>query len=133
MSNAAVARNDDELEKIRSIASSGNDGPVLMLNLNRYVADAMYPHGELYRSYRRALDAVLPVVGAKIAWQSPAHGQIVGDQPIDEILAVWYPSHQAFLDLPNAPGAENNYRLRAQCVEYAVIHRCDADQLQTMA
>src|SRR3546814_7911160 len=49
---------------------------------------------------------------------------ILGTQHIDEILAVWYPTHKTFLDLSDAPGAKESYRLRGACVAYAVIHRC---------
>jgi hypothetical protein len=45
------------------------------------------------------LEQFLTTIGGKIPWRHPVFGQIVGDQPLDEILAVWYPSHQAFLDL----------------------------------
>jgi hypothetical protein len=62
-----------------------------------------------------------------VLWRSQAHGQIVGEQLIDEVLAVWYPSHAAFIAMPQAAGAEENYRLRAVCVAFAVIHRCDGD------
>ncbi|NKB55514.1 MAG: hypothetical protein GKS00_04170 [Alphaproteobacteria bacterium] len=74
------------------------------------------------------LEAFLPAVGGAILWRHPVFGQAVGEQPLDEILAAWYPSHQAFLDLAGAPGAEKNYRLRTECVAYAVIHRCPGDQ-----
>jgi hypothetical protein len=122
-----VTRNDHDLEIIREIAASGADRPVLMMNLNRYVDTAGYPDGALYKDYMRALDGVLPQVGGKILWRSPVHGQTVGQQPLHEILAVWYPTHQAFLDLREVPGSEENFRLREQAVEVAVIHRCDGD------
>ena len=51
--------------------------------------------------------------------------EIKGEQDIDEILAAWYPSHRAFLDLPDQPGAKENFRLRKICVRSAVIHRCN--------
>lgn len=127
MTEAAIHRNEDELEVIRAIADSGNDGPLIMLNLNRYATNAGYPDGELYRSYMSVLDELLPHVGGKILWRTPVFGQAVGEQKLDEILAAWYPSHRAFLDLPKAPGAEENYRLRGLCVDYAVIHRCLGD------
>jgi hypothetical protein len=73
----------------------------------------------------RALDGVLPQVSGKILWRSPVYGQTVGQQLLHEILAVWYPSHQAFLDLRDVPGSEENFRLREEAVEAAVIHRCD--------
>ena len=120
-------RNNAEIAVIRTIAESGNDRPVLMLNLNRYSTEANFPDGELYRQHMAVLERFVPVVGAKILWRHPIHGQVTGAQPIHEALAAWYPSHQAFLDLPKAPGADENYRLRALAVEKAVIHRMPGD------
>jgi hypothetical protein len=128
MTVKAISRNENELETIQAIANSGNDKPVIMLNLNRYSSDAGYPDGDLYCSYMSVLEDLLPHVGAKILWRTPVFGQAVGEQKLHEILAAWYPSHRAFLELPNAPGAEENYRLRGLCVEYAVIHRCLGDR-----
>ena len=120
-------RNDDEILRIREIAESGRDGPVLMINLNYYSVEARFPNGELYRNYMEVLASFLPVVGAKILWRHPIFGQVTGEQRVHEILAAWYPTHQAFLDLPTAPGAEENFRLRALAVEHAVIHRVAGD------
>src|SRR3546814_8174773 len=53
--------------------------------------------------------------GARILWCTPVFGQAVGTQHIDEILAVWYPTHKTFLDLSDAPGAKESYRLRGAC------------------
>ena len=124
----AVRRNDRDMAKIEAIASSGADRPVMMLNLNRYTPGSGFPNDGLYRDYMTALARLLPEVGGRILWRSPVHGQIVGKQAIDEVLAIWYPSHAAFVAMPKAPGAEENFRLRAECVAYAVIHRCDGDQ-----
>lgn len=129
MSGSAVWRNERELEAIKAIANSGRDKPVLMLNLNRYSEAAEYPNGEIYRKYMSVLEALLPRVGAKVLWRTPVFGQPVGKQAIDEILAAWYPTHQAFLELPDATGADENFRLRRTCIEYAVIHRCPGDPL----
>ena len=129
MTTMPFPRDPEEAARIRAIAQSGQDFPVLMLNLNRYTPEAAFPYGELYQAYMRVLEAFLPVVGGKILWRTPVHGRPVGDQTIDEVLGAWYPSHQAFLDLPNAPGAEENYRLRGQAVEYACIHRCAGTEL----
>ena len=123
----AVRRNDGDMAKIKAIAASGADRPVMMLNLNRYAPGSGFPDGGLYTEYMNALVRLLPEVGGRILWRSPVHGQIVGEQAIDEVLAVWYPSHAAFVALPKAPGAEENFRLRTECVAYAVIHRCDGD------
>ena len=53
----------------------------------------------------------------------------VGDQKIDEILACWYPLHQNFLELYEAPGAAENFHRKGMCVEYALIHRCTGDRV----
>src|SRR3546814_9445263 len=50
--------------------------------------------------------------GARILWCTPVFGRAVGTQHIDEILAVWYPTHKTFLDLSDAPGAKESYRLK---------------------
>ncbi len=123
-----TARNPDELERITAIATSADDHPVLMLNLNCYSKAAGYPRGELYLEYMAVLEAMLDSVGAKVLWRTPVFGQPVGVQPLDEILAVWYPSHQTFIDLPRAPGAERNYELRRLCIASAVIHRCVGEE-----
>lgn len=120
-------RNDDEIDVIRSIANSGEDKPVLMLNLNFYSKEAGFPHGDIYINYMSVLERFLPVVGAKILWRHPVLGQPVGEQKLDEILAAWYPTHQAFLDLVTAEGSEENFRLRGLAVEHAVIHRCSGE------
>ena len=119
--------NPAEFELIQKIAESDQDGPVLMLNQNRYAPAAGYPKGQLYTDYMKALHGLLPTVGGKVLWQIPVLGQPVGEQPLHEILAVWYPTHKAFLALRQQVGAEENFRLRALAVEYAVIHRCPAD------
>ncbi len=117
-----------EIEKVRKIAASDNDSPVLMLNLNLYSAAAEFPNGALYRRYMHVLEGFLPVVGAKILWRHQVHGQVMGDSPINEVLAAWYPSHQAFLELRHAPGSEENFRLRELAVEQSSIHRLSGDQ-----
>lgn len=123
-----LSRKAAELDIIRDIAASGEDKPVLMLNMNRYKPEAGFPDEGLHRDYIAGLENFLAFVGGKILWRHAVFGQIVGDQPLDEILAAWYPSHQAFLDLASAPGAAENYRLRTESVAYAVIHRCAGDQ-----
>ncbi len=124
MDNPSVRRNEVELAVIQSIAGTPDDGPVLMVNLNRYSPGADFPDGALYQEYMAVLEAFLPAVGGKLLWRHPVLGQAVGEQLIHEVLGAWYPSHQAFLDLPKAEGANENYALRKAAIEYAVIHRC---------
>ena len=117
--------NESELNIIREIAESGDDCPILMLNLNKYKGEAGFPNGALYKNYMNVLEGLLPRVGGRIVWRSESLGRAVGEQDIDEFLAAWYLSHQAFLDLPDDLGARENSSLRRICVKSAVIHRCN--------
>ena len=119
--------NPREIEIIQQIAGSANEGPVLMLNLNKYYKDAGYPDRGVYREYMAFVPKLLDLVGAKIIWQVPTLGQPVGEQDIDEIVAFWYPSHRAFLDLTKTPLSEKNFDLRRRAIEYGLIHRCPDD------
>jgi uncharacterized protein (DUF1330 family) len=115
-----------EIEAFKNIAQSTADGPVFMLNLNKYRVEARYPDGQLYKDYMAVLDSLLLQVGGQILWRTQLLGHVVGNQDIDEALGIWYPSHQAFLNLMSAPASGDNMRLRALAVEHADLHRCQA-------
>ena len=117
--------NINEIGVFKSIAGSAEDKPILMLNLNRYVEDANFPDGSLYLEYMTVLDQLLTEVGGRILWRTTVHGTVVGTQNIHEALGIWYPSHQAFLDLMTAPSSAQNMKLRSQTVAHADLHRCD--------
>ena len=125
-----IDRVQSEIDSITATAESGNDAPVLMLNLNRYTDAAAYPDGDEYRAYMAAINTSVGRVGGKVIWRTPVSGQPVGCEHdgVDEILAVWYPSHAAFLSLRTVEGSEEMYRLRQLCVANAVIHRCPGDR-----
>ena len=114
----------EEIEAIREIAAAEN-GPVLMVNCNRYRIGE-YPDGQLYRRWRTVNQQMLNAVDGKILWTLPVQGQplVNGDlEPLDEILAYWYPSHQAFLDMATSDLKDENMEARKELVEYAIIHR----------
>src|SRR5258708_7044186 len=79
-----LQRNEDDFAIVRQIAESDHDGPVLMLNMNRYIADSGFPNGGIYQQYISGLGPYLEGAGAKILWRFPVLGQAVGDQKIDE-------------------------------------------------
>lgn len=128
MEPSRLQRNENDYSISKDIAESGNDRPVLMLNMNRYSTEAAFPAGDLYTSYIKGLEKFLEGAGAKLLWRFPVLGQAVGNQAIDEIIAVWYPVHRIFVELYDAPGAAENFRLKGLCVDYAVIHRCPGDR-----
>ena len=115
-----------EVDAIKKIAAGEVDPPMVMLNQNRYSADAGYPDGSEYRTYLAVIEQTIARVGGQLLWRTPVLGQPVGcgHDEVHEILAVWYPSHRAFLELSTAEGAQDMYQRRERCVENAVLHRC---------
>ncbi len=128
MTDNHINRVPSEIDAITAITVSGHDAPVLMLNLNRYTTAAAYPQGENYRTYMAKIEESVGRVGGKVLWRTPVSGQPVGCEHdgVDEILAVWYPSHTAFLRLRTQN--EDLFRLRELCVANSVIHRCPGDR-----
>ncbi len=116
--------NRDDYDIIEQIANSGDDKPVLMINLNKYNSSSDFPNGKSYKDYMRALNILLKQVGGKILWQIPVFGQPFGNQNVDEIIGAWYPTHKSFLSLKSQSGSEENFKLRGLCLHSAVIHRC---------
>ena len=128
MTHQHINRVPSEVDAIRATAVSDHDAPVLMLNLNRYTIAAAYPNGEEYQTYLAKIEEAVSRVGGNLLWRTPVSGQPVGCEHdrVDEILAVWYPSHTAFLRLRNQN--EELFRLRELCVANSVIHRCPGDR-----
>ena len=117
--------NPQAFDKVSEIASSSNDRPVLMLNLNTYFHGQNTMSSDAYKDYNAAVDAILREVEGKILWRSLVHGQPVGKQNVDEILAIWYPSHQAFVNIKNAPSSGRFAEAQNKVVKHAIIHRSD--------
>src|SRR3954463_5791002 len=87
-----------------------DDQPVVMLNLNRYHDRAQYPPGttevdtdvsgrEAYLRYGVVAYAAIQSVGGEILWATDAGETVIGcdHDGYDEVVAVWYPSREAFL------------------------------------
>ncbi|MCH1615366.1 MAG: hypothetical protein L7S47_06610 [Acidimicrobiales bacterium] len=113
---------NDQIEAIQALAGSAEDTPVLMLNINRYTEKAGFPNGDLYNSYMRAIEYSVGNVGGSVLWRRSISASVVGDLTgFNEVLGVWYPNHQSFVDLPKADGAKIMFSHRKLCVEVAHI------------
>ena len=122
---------DSIIEKNRKnmeiIAKSDNDYPVLMINQNRYLKGE-FPNGDLYLKWRSVNKKMISEVKGEVIWSLKVEAPylINGNlEPLDEILAFWYPSHKAFLSMINSSHRKDNFELRKKLIVYAVIHRCD--------
>jgi uncharacterized protein (DUF1330 family) len=126
-------------QQIDAVAAIADDGPLVMLNLNRYRERAAYsgepPGGasadvsghEAYLRYGLTAMKVLARVGGEILWSTQATLTVVGDESdrCDEVIAVRYPSAQAFLALALDPELSAALPHREAGLERAAIIRCD--------
>ena len=120
--------NEEEAAVMAEIANT-DDHPVLMMNLNRYKAGE-FPDGAMYREWRRVNAEMIGNVGGKILWTLAVKGHILtnaAQESLDEILAYWYPSHQAFLDMRGFEVTKKNFEMRQDLVEYAIVYRCSGE------
>lgn len=129
----------EQLAAIGALADSDADGPLVMLNLNRYRERAAYegdpPGGgspdvsgrEAYGRYGEVALKVLGRVGGEIVWHAPATMTVVGDDSdaYDEVIAARYPSARAFLELALDPEVGEALAHRDAGLERAAILRCD--------
>ena len=118
----AVEPDASQLREITALAGSEDDGPLVMLNLNRYRDQ------EAYMRYGAAALRVLEKVGGRILWHAPAHSVVVGDErdAYDEVIAVWYPSAAAFVALATDPETLAARDDRLDGLERAALIRCEA-------
>ncbi|RZO70621.1 MAG: hypothetical protein EVA67_07010 [OM182 bacterium] len=117
------AMNPAEYEIIETVAA-GADKPFVMLNLNAYAERAGYPNGQGYQEYMAKLDQLLSEAGGKVLWRVPVEGSLLGGIALHEVIAIYYPSHQAFLNMRTLPSSDENFRLRELAVDRAQLHRC---------
>jgi len=112
----------EQLAEMQAIASGPEDGPLVMLNLNRYRDPAAYGR------YGEVAQRVLERVGGRILWHAPVKGTVIGEgeERFDDLIAVWYPSAAAFLLLVADPEILEARTHRLDGLERAVLLRCDA-------
>ena len=121
-------------EHILRAFAGAPDTPVVMLNLNRYRDTAVYEPDhpfvsrglsgrEAYLHYGVVAQAAIAHVGGRILWAAEANEVVIGcdHDRYDEVVAVWYPSRAAFLDLPTYPGYDEAHVHREAAVEQATL------------
>jgi len=126
-----VSPEDARLQELMSVEP---DGPVVMLNLNRYREVAEYPADhpdagagltgrEAYMKYGIVAYGAIAAVGGKILWAAEATGLVIGcdHDEYDEVVAVWYPSRAAFLGLADVPGYPESHLHRDAGVAQATL------------
>lgn len=128
-----VEPSHEQFVEIASL-SRGAREPVVMLNLNRYRTRAEYEDDggvdvsgrEAYGRYAGVALRVLERVGGRVLWQAPALGTVIGDDSdlYDEVIAVWYPTLAAFVELGTDPELVAASVHRAAGLERAALICC---------
>ncbi len=117
-----VEPDERQFAEVSALAGSDADGPVVMLNLNRY------RDRDAYYRYAAVATTVLERVGGRVLWHAEAQGTVIGDQAdlYDEVIAVWYPSLAAFVALATDSETLAARADRAAGLERAALIRCAA-------
>jgi uncharacterized protein (DUF1330 family) len=110
----------EQIAELQSIAGGPDDGPLVMLNLNRYRDRAAYAR------YGEVAERVLERVGGRVLWHAPVDGTVVGEgeERFDDVIAVWYPTAEAFLQLATDPEILAARQHRLDGLERAALLRC---------
>jgi uncharacterized protein (DUF1330 family) len=84
--------------QIADLASSPHTGPVVMINLLRFLPDG---GAAAYAHYGEGVLPCLMKVGARLLWQGRPDSVVIGaDADLwDAVVLVEYPSRQAFLEM----------------------------------
>ena len=126
---------DAQLAAYVAPIGDGTDAPVVMLNLNKYRERAAYADGrdtggrsgrEVYLDYGVVAQQALAAVGAKILWATEASTPLIGcdHDAYDEVLAIWYPSRAAFVELTNFPGYQEALAHREAALAWSSLIPC---------
>ena len=106
--------NDTYLEsttvQMDSFSSAELDGPIVMVNLLRFVPDGGA------QSYARYIQAALPFlenVGGCVRYLGDAVATVIGGEEWDEVMLVEYPSRQAFFEMVGDPDYPADLRASA--------------------
>lgn len=110
------------------VTSLADTGPVVMLNLMRFRAQASDGSGSGWDAYLRYSGLTMPLIkarGGTIIWAGTCEGVALGDANgprWDYAALVTYPSRAAFLDMMTAPEyAVANVHREAACEEHLIL------------
>lgn len=100
-------------------------GPIHMLNLVRFRAEAAYPDGrkatgaEAYAAYGRESGLVFARLGGRIVWRGRFELMLIGptDERWDECFIAEYPSVAAFVEMVRDPIYREAVKHRQAAVE----------------
>jgi uncharacterized protein (DUF1330 family) len=120
---SSIRPNKDQFVEL---ASSPDEGPVVMLNLLKFKARAVGEAGSGADAYQRYGEAAVKMVeeqGGRILWQGRADQILIGDpnQDWDSVVLVEYPSRKAIIEMVTKPKYEEAHEHREAGLERTVL------------
>ena len=129
---------DPTADQVRTLRDKGPDGPVTMVNLLKFRAQARYEDGdeppcsgkEAYARYKHAFTQTVGEVSrARVIFEGPVGQVFIGtpgraETDWDEVLIVRYPSRQHFLAMMADPRYREALRHRYAGLERTVLLQC---------
>jgi uncharacterized protein (DUF1330 family) len=111
---------EPSLGDLQQFTTDGPDGPLVMLNLLRFVADG---GRERYAQYAAAAQPFLAKVGAEVVYAGDGAAALVADpgQAWDAVLLVRYPDRAAFARMVTDPGYQAIIPLRRAALAETVL------------
>lgn len=102
---------DPSKERYQLFRDLPRSGPIQMLNLVRFRAEAAYPDGhkatgaDAYAAYGRDSGPVFSRLGGKIIWRGDFQFMLIGpsNERWDEVFIAQYPSADAFIEMLRDP------------------------------
>lgn len=116
--------NPEAFREFLERSRSGDDGPVVMLNLL-----AMKPDDgmERYMEYGAAVAPILAGIGGEMIFSGTGRSALIGDgRDWDLVLLVRYPSRTAFLEMIGSPEYQAIAHLRTEALAHSELHPLDA-------
>jgi uncharacterized protein (DUF1330 family) len=110
-------------EEFLAHSRSGDDGPVVMLNLIALQADGGF---ERYGLYGEAVAPILERIGAEVLFSGAGGAALIGsEQRWDLVLLVQYPSRAAFLGMIGSPEYQAIAHLRTEAITASELRPLD--------
>jgi len=117
-------------EQFEALAAAPDDGPVVMLNLVKFVAatsaDGSESGADAYGRYGDAAVEMIEARGGRVLWSGRSEQVLIGDpdEGWDVVVLVEYPSRQAFLEMVSTPEYLEAHEHREQGLERTVVLAC---------
>jgi len=110
---------DLDAEELERFAARAGEGPIVMLNMLKFVPDGGI---ESYMKYGESVAPLLEKIDAEVVYTGAADEMLIGDEDWDAIAIVRYPTRGAFLDMIQSPEYQAIVHYRTDALERSVLY-----------